>query len=177
MDSFWKQWFLILDSEGATAFTWTSLPSWRRIWCCYSVTTSCLTLWPHGLEPSRLPCPWASPGKNPGAGCHFRLQGIFWTQGSNSGLFHWQADSLPLSHWEALRRMRGSQNTGPRGGEHVSVNCLPKTFSPKQQLFICVGPTGVSVTADTSPDEPASRCLMEPPFSDESWFHNETFLI
>ena len=31
-------------------------------------------------------------------GCHFTLQGIFPTQGSNLHLLHWQADSLPLSH-------------------------------------------------------------------------------
>ena len=31
-------------------------------------------------------------------GCHFLLQGIVLTQGSNPYLLHWQADSLPLSH-------------------------------------------------------------------------------
>ena len=31
-------------------------------------------------------------------GCHFLLQGIFPTQGSNPSFLHWQADSLPLSH-------------------------------------------------------------------------------
>ena len=31
-------------------------------------------------------------------GCHFLLQGIFLTQGSNLRLLHWQAGSLPLSH-------------------------------------------------------------------------------
>ena len=36
------------------------------------------------------------PGKNTGVGCHFLLQRIFLTQVSNSGLLHWQADSLPL---------------------------------------------------------------------------------
>ena len=30
--------------------------------------------------------PWDSPGKNPGVGCHFLLQGIFPTQGLNLGL-------------------------------------------------------------------------------------------
>ena len=29
----------------------------------------------HGREPTRLPCPWDSPGKNTGVGCHFLLQG------------------------------------------------------------------------------------------------------
>ena len=37
---------------------------------------------------SRLLCPWDSPGKSTGVGCHFLLQGIFPTQGSNSGLPH-----------------------------------------------------------------------------------------
>ena len=29
---------------------------------------------PHGWQPTRLPRPWASPGKNTGVGCHFLLQ-------------------------------------------------------------------------------------------------------
>ena len=36
---------------------------------------SCLTLCdPHRQQPTRLPCPWDSPGKNIGVGCHFLLQ-------------------------------------------------------------------------------------------------------
>ena len=59
------------------------------------------SLWPHGLQPTRLLCRWYFPGKNTEVGCHFLLQGIFLTQGSNLcllSLLHWQADSLPLSH-------------------------------------------------------------------------------
>ena len=29
---------------------------------------------PHRQQPARLPCPWDSPGKNTGVGCHFLLQ-------------------------------------------------------------------------------------------------------
>ena len=29
---------------------------------------------PHRRHPTRLPCPWDSPGKNTGVGCHFLLQ-------------------------------------------------------------------------------------------------------
>ena len=29
---------------------------------------------PHRWKPTRLPCPWDSPGKNAGVGCHFLLQ-------------------------------------------------------------------------------------------------------
>ena len=59
------------------------------------------SLWPHGLEPSRLFCPWNFPGKNIGVGNHFLFPGIFPTQGLNSHLLHllqWQVFSLPLQH-------------------------------------------------------------------------------
>ena len=35
---------------------------------------SCPTLRPHRRQPTRLPRPWDSPGKNTGVGCHFLLQ-------------------------------------------------------------------------------------------------------
>ena len=59
-----------------------------------SVSCSVLSdsLWPHGLQPTRLLCPWNSPGQNTGVGSHSLLQGIFPTQDSNSLQ---QADSLP----------------------------------------------------------------------------------
>ena len=53
------------------------------------------TLW---TGPSRLLCLWDSAGKNTGVRCHFLLQGIFPTQGSNLCPLHCQADSLSLSH-------------------------------------------------------------------------------
>ena len=31
-------------------------------------------MWPHRRQPTRLPCPRDSPGKNTGVGCHFLLQ-------------------------------------------------------------------------------------------------------
>ena len=55
---------------------------------------------PYYLYSTGLFCPWGSPGKNTGVGCHALLQGIFPTQGSNSRLLcllHWQAGSLPLT--------------------------------------------------------------------------------
>ena len=59
------------------------IESERRKWSCSVVSNS---LRPHGLQPTRLLSPWDSPGKNTGVGCHFLLQGIFWTQGSNPGV-------------------------------------------------------------------------------------------
>ena len=46
-------------------------------------------------------CPWDSPGKSAGVGCHALLQGNFLTQGSNPHLLcllHWKVGFLPLHH-------------------------------------------------------------------------------
>ena len=61
--------------------------------CVCSVVSDSATPW---SVTTRLLCPWDSPGKNTGAGCHALLQGIFPTQGSKPRLLHWQVGSLPL---------------------------------------------------------------------------------
>ena len=67
--------------------------------CCCLVAQSCLTL----CDPRDCSTPGSCPrdfsGKNSGVGCHFLLQGIFLTQGSNTHLLQWRVDSLPLSHY------------------------------------------------------------------------------
>ena len=63
-----------------------------------SCSAMSISLSPHGLQPARLLWPWDSPDKKAIVSCHFLLQGIFLTQGSNLhllSLLHWQADSLP----------------------------------------------------------------------------------
>ena len=57
--------------------------------------TTCL--WPHGLYPARLLCPWDFPGKNTGVSCHFLLQGNLPKLGTEPKSSASQADSLPLS--------------------------------------------------------------------------------
>ena len=44
---------------------------------CVRVSHSVVShsLGPYGLQPARLLCPWGSPGKNRGVGCHALLQG------------------------------------------------------------------------------------------------------
>ena len=56
------------------------------------------SLWPHGLQPIRLLCPWDFPGNDTGVGRHFLLQGIFPTQGLNLGLLHWRQILYLLSY-------------------------------------------------------------------------------
>ena len=45
-----------------------------------------------------LLCSWDFPGKNTGVGCHFLLQEIFPTQGSDSGIPHSRQTLYHLSH-------------------------------------------------------------------------------
>ena len=60
--------------------------------------------------PPRLLCPWNSPGKNTGVGCHSLLHGIFPTQGSNRGFLHCrqilyrlrQLNASPKSHHHSV---------------------------------------------------------------------------
>ena len=65
----------------------------------HSVTSDSMR--PYGLWLARLLCPRDSPGKNDEVGCHFLLQGIFPTQGSNPHLLRllfYQVGSSPRHH-------------------------------------------------------------------------------
>ena len=59
--------------------------------CVHACSVVSDSLPPHGLQPTRLLCPWNSPVKNTGVGSHFLLLGIFPTQESNPAT---QVDSL-----------------------------------------------------------------------------------
>ena len=42
--------------------------------CCQVASVMSDSVRPHRRQPIGLPCPWDSPGKNTGVGCHFLLQ-------------------------------------------------------------------------------------------------------
>ena len=52
----------------------------------------------YGLQSARLLCPWDSPGKKTGVGCHALLQGISQNQGLNPGLLYYRWILYHLSH-------------------------------------------------------------------------------
>ena len=64
------------------------------------------SLWPHGLQPARLLCPWDYPGNNSGVGCPALFQGIFPTQGANPGLLHCWQILYHLSHQGSPRILK-----------------------------------------------------------------------
>ena len=49
---------------------------WYQTCCCCCWVTSVMSdpVQPHRRQPTRMPCPWDSLGKNTGVGCHFLLQ-------------------------------------------------------------------------------------------------------
>ena len=85
-------------------------------------------------EPTRLLCPWDSPGKNTGMGCHALLQGIFPTQGSNPHLL------CPL-HWQAGSSLAppGKPSVSRNGGDFIS--CL----SPQPCQALALFQNGLSL--------------------------------
>ena len=72
----------------------------KFIMCASVVSCSVVSdsLRPHGLQPTRLLCPWGFLGKISGVVCHFLLQGIFPSQGSIPGLPHCRQMLYRLSH-------------------------------------------------------------------------------
>ena len=69
-----------------------------------------------------LLCPWDFPGKSPGVGCHFLLQRIFLTQGSNPGLPHCRQMLYHLSH-------KGLSNANESTSDFNSQNVIQKTLT------------------------------------------------
>ena len=67
---------------------------------CDSVSHSVMSdsLQPHGLQPTRILCPWDSLGKDTGVGCHALLQGISLTERLNPSLLPCRQILYHLSH-------------------------------------------------------------------------------
>ena len=82
--------------------------AWKHIYhtaVVLTYLTSGILIFARSVVSDSFETPWTVahqaqdfPGKSTGVGCHFHLQGIFPTQGSNPNLLHWQADSSPLIH-------------------------------------------------------------------------------
>ena len=108
-----------------------------------SATQLCLTLCePMDCRPTRLLCPWNSPGKNPGVGSHSLLQGILLTQGLNPGGLHCRQILYHLSH----------QGRSPRRPTHFKEKERIQSWPEKKNK-------GCRSCADTFPS-PRTRSLL-----------------
>ena len=63
---YWKLWWILVDflNPGVSSAAAAAAASLQ----------SSDSVWPHRRQPTRLPHPWDSPGKNARVGCHFLLQ-------------------------------------------------------------------------------------------------------
>ena len=83
---------LISSAWNLIKYTMLTFMHYMRVYVCESgsINRSVMSnsLWPHGLQPSKLLCQWDSSGKKTGVGSYSLLQGIFLIQGSNRSLPH-----------------------------------------------------------------------------------------
>ena len=128
--------------------TWRTAASWRKegntglvhseCACNESHSVESNSLWPY----ARLLCPWNSPGKNTGVGCHALLQEIFPTQILNLGLPHCWQILYQLNHQGSPRRMEwvaypfSSRSSPPRNWTRIS--CIAGGFFTSWATNKCV---------------------------------------
>ena len=94
-----------------------------------------------------LLCPWDSPGKSTGVGCHAFLQEVFPTQDSNLGLRHCRQTLYHLSH-------QGSMCL------HISYTLLQMLFGSFLYFFLLC-----AMSHSTWAQAPFSCCYFLPSFS------------
>ena len=121
-----KSWFLVLNTVFKLADSFCIANWWGRFLCTqmsilfpelrtpnvnstvYPAAAAaakslqlCLTLWLHRRQPTRLLCPWDSPGKNTGVGCHFLLRMHFKQKSSakEMGLYVKRYFLMKVSKW------------------------------------------------------------------------------
>ena len=103
-------------------------------------------MWPQRRQPTRLPCPWDSPGKNTGVGCHCLLQPLPCAkdhtsaslQGDNRGGYS-VAKKPGFCHdqrWRGYTRKEKKQLTSESLHDWVFPNIGCGVFC--QFIFICL---------------------------------------
>ena len=89
------------------------------------------SVWPHRQQPTRLPRPWDSPGKNTGVGCHFLLQCRKVKSESEVA----QSCLLPLHLFNHALSSKHSSNTSPA---MLSSCCPNKQFWASITVSTCL---------------------------------------
>ena len=73
--------------------------------------------------------PWDFPNKSTGVGCHFFLQRIFLTQGSNPGLPHCRQTLYHLSHKGSSSSIPGLGRSSGEGNSYpLQCSCLENSM-------------------------------------------------
>ena len=117
------------------------------------------SLWPHGLYPARLFCPWDFPGKNTGVACYFLLQEIFPAQGSNPHLLHcrWILDYWATREAARLYILQLYQHPSQSYNLHVHESEVSQSRPTFRNPMGC-SPPGSSVYGDSSDKNTGVGC-------------------
>ena len=94
--------------------------------------------------------------KNTAVGCHFLLQGIFPTRGSNPSVLPWQAGSFPLPRGNPRQVVRRKQFEEMEQGPPTEQAVPPPGFLSPFPSFFPESPSHASVSASLG--EGTSRC-------------------
>ena len=134
-----------LGTDTQDAVCQSSWVFWQiRIRVSHSVVSD--SFWPHGLWPTRLLCPWDSPGKNTRVGYHSHLQGIFptWDQTQVSciagGSFTiWATEYVHQYNfrWCSLSCCLLLRSAASPGNDHLQKEKDKKTAINKRCLWVC----------------------------------------
>ena len=133
----------------------TSIEGKRKWYLNSNISISCSVIYNslqfHGWKPARLLCPWDSPRKNTGVGCHSLLQGIFLTHELNPGLLHCRQILYCLnckgSYWTLTLRHLFSRKpvNGKKNNFILLVSWLRPTCSKREidkekwtSLMMCI---------------------------------------
>ena len=103
------------------------------------VAKSCLTLVTHGLSPARLLCPWDSPGKNTGVGCHFLFLGKMLVGDKTTFKYicrNWPFLPMNFKVKESIRWSVVSNSLQPHGLWPARLHC-PWNFPSKKTGVGC----------------------------------------
>ena len=82
------------------------------------------SVWPHRRQPTRLPRPWDSLGKNTGVGCHFLLQCMKVKMKVKSLICVWLLATPWIAAYHAPLSMGFSRQEYWSGVPYLPLNCL-----------------------------------------------------
>ena len=102
---------------------------------------------PHRRQPTRLPCPWDSPGKNTGVGCHFLLQCMKVKSESEV------AQSCPTLATPWTAAYQSPPSMGFSRQKYWSGVPLPSPYEQFRQLIKFASPTSPALQEDSLPTE------------------------
>ena len=147
-------------------------PLWRTVWKWkWSRSVVSDSLQPYGL------CPWDFPGKRTGVGCHFLLQGIFMTQGSNPSLPHRRQTLNRLSHQcegDEVKLESNSSCGSHQGAPPAQSRLIPRDkLSPTPDWVSCLYSQMFTICVCNTISESAHVAGLRLPHKNElsaSWF-------